>query len=164
MHKRIRPVLEKIFKGKVVIVGIGNIMRRDDGFGPALINRIKDKTDALCIDAGPVPENYLGSIIKEKPDTILLVDAVHMEKRPGDYDVFRKQDILRGGFTTHNMSPVMIIEYLGKETNADIYMLGIQPQNVFFGDELSARLNRALRELSNIIVKTLKDNMQKSHL
>ena len=161
MHKRIRPIFEKIFKGKIAIVGIGNIMRRDDGFGPALVNRIKSKIDALCIDAGPAPENYLGSIIKEKPDTILLVDAIHMERRPGYYDLLRKQDILRGGFTTHNMSPVMIIEYLEKETKADIYMLGVQPQNIFFGDELSARLNRALRELSNIIVKTLEGSGKK---
>ena len=161
MHKRIRPVFEKILKGKIVIVGIGNIMRRDDGFGPALVNRIKSKTNAMCIDACPAPENHLGSIIKEKPNTVLLIDAVHMEKRPGDYDVFRKQDILRGGFTTHNMSPVMIIEYLEKETKADIYMLGVQPQIIFFGDELSARLNRALRELSNIIVKTLEGSGKK---
>lgn len=153
MHKRIRPILEKILKGKTVIVGVGNIMRRDDGFGPRLINRIKDKINALCIDAGTAPENYLGSIAKEKPDTILLVDTMHMEKKPGEYDIFSKTDIARGGFTTHNISPTMLMEYLEKETDADIYLLGVQPQNIFFGEELSGRVKRTLDEMSGLMIK-----------
>jgi len=157
MNKSVKPILDKILsaKGKIIIVGIGNIMRRDDGLGPALINRIKDKVNTLCIDAGTAPENYLGKIAKEKPDTILLVDAMHMEERPGTYDILKKPDILQGGFTTHNMSPVMIIEYLEKETKADIYMLGIQPQNIFFGDELSTRINRTLEELERTIIQCM---------
>lgn len=151
MHKKMKPVFKDILKGKVVIVGIGNIMRRDDGFGPVLVDRIKNRVKALCINAGTAPENYTKDIIKERPDTILLVDALHMEKRPGDYEILKKEDILRSGFTTHDISPVMLIEYLEKETGADIYMLGVQPQHVLFGEELSPRVKRTLDEISRAL-------------
>ena len=47
---RIRSVFGA--KGKVVIVGIGNLLRGDDGFGPALIERLSGNVEARCIDAG----------------------------------------------------------------------------------------------------------------
>ncbi len=151
--------LEKVFSApdasKIVIVGVGNIMRRDDGLGPVLVNMVKDKTDAVCIDAATSPENCLGVIIRHNPGRIIFVDAVHMEKTAGDYEILQKQDILKQGFTTHNMSPATVIEYLEKQTKADIYLLGIQPQNIFFGEELSSGVKRTLIELSSAIIKIL---------
>jgi hypothetical protein len=35
-----KNIFKNILKGKVVILGIGNTLRRDDGFGPALIERL----------------------------------------------------------------------------------------------------------------------------
>ena len=64
-----------VLRGKTVIVGMGNPLRGDDGFGPALIERLRGKVSATCIDAGIAPENYVGRIVKETPDTILLVDV-----------------------------------------------------------------------------------------
>ncbi len=159
MHKNMATAIEKVFSipkaNKIVIVGVGNIMRRDDGLGPVLVNMIKDKTDAVCIDAAGNLENCLGVIIKHNPDRIIFVDALHMEKTAGDYEILQKQDILKRGFTTRNMSPATVIECLEKQTKADIYLLGIQPQNIFFGEELSSGVKRTLKELSGAIIKIL---------
>lgn len=143
-----------LLKGKVVIVGIGNVLRGDDGFGPTLINRLKGNVNAVCIDAGSAPENHIGSIVKEKPDTILIVDCVHLSLMPGEYEFLKKSDILRCGFTTHDISPNMFIEYLEEETKADIYMLGIQPQSLSFGDDMSDILKKRLAEISELITET----------
>ena len=70
-------------RGKTVIVGIGNSLRGDDGFGPALVQRLQGRVRPVCIDAGVAPENYLGRIVKEQPDTVLLVDAAHLGLEPG---------------------------------------------------------------------------------
>ncbi len=142
-----------LLKGKVVILGIGNVLRGDDGFGPTLINRLKGNVNAVCIDAGSAPENHIGSIVKEEPDTILIVDAVHLDLMPGEYEFLKKSDILRCGFTTHDISPNMFIEYLEKETCASIYMLGIQPQSLSLGDEMSGVLKKRLDELSKLIIE-----------
>lgn len=147
-----RPLmLGEILKGKVVIVGIGNIMKGDDGFGPALIKRLDGKIKAVCIDAGSAPENYTGAIAKHNPDTILLVDATHLELAPGRYEILTPEDILKSGFTTHDISPGMFIEYLESRTGARIFLLGVQPQNISLGKEMSDSVKTALDEITELI-------------
>jgi hydrogenase 3 maturation protease len=143
--------LSAIFNGKTVIVGVGNILRGDDAFGPALVETLKNDTEAICIDAGSAPENYTGKIKKEKPDTIVIADAVHLGRSPGEWDILGKDDIARSGFTTHDLSPVMFIEYLEEETGADIYMLAVQPGNISFGEEMSGSVKKALEEIAALI-------------
>ncbi len=153
--KNNRQGVSRIFSGKVVFVGIGNILRGDDGFGPALIEKLNGKVPALCIDAGSAPENYSGKIIKEDPDTVILLDIAHMGMKPGEYDVLKKDDILRSGFTTHDLSPNMFIEYLEKETGADICMIAVQPERVSFSEEMSDSVKRAIGEIEGIIINCL---------
>lgn len=140
-----------ILKGKVVIVGIGNAMKSDDGLGPSLIERLKGRTQARCIDTGTAPENYTGKIAKENPDTILLVDAVDLGLQPGKFRILKAGDILKTGFTTHDISPRMFIDYMGSRTNAEIYLLGVQPENISFGSDLSENVKNALDKLAQLI-------------
>jgi len=147
-------LLTDIVKGKVVIVGIGNILRGDDGFGPYLIEKIKDRVPAVCIDAGSAPENYAGKIVKEKPDTIILVDVVHLDLAAGKYEVLKGADIINSGFSTHDMSPRMFIKYLESQTKAEVYLLGVQPEGVSFGDEMSDVVKKSLDDIAELFIKS----------
>ena len=147
--------LKDILKGKVAIVGIGNVMKGDDGFGPALIEELRTKVNAPCIDAGSAPENYVGVIAGESPDTVLLLDAADLGKDPGQYDILEEDEILKSGFTTHDLSAGMFMEYLKKRTGANIYLLGIQPENVSFGNEISGKIKAALPKVAQIIKEAL---------
>ena len=151
---KLQNPFQNIFRGKVVIVGIGNIMKGDDGFGPALIKRLDGEIKTVCIDTGSTPENYTGAIAKQNPDTILLVDAVHLDLAPGQYEILNPKDILKSGFTTHDVSPRMFIEYLESRTRARIFLLGVQPRNISLGDEMSDGVKRALEEISELIKET----------
>jgi len=145
------------FKGNTVIVGIGNILRADDGIGPALIEKLEGRVKAVLINAGTAPENYTGKIVKLKPQMILIIDAVDLGLKPGEYEILEKSDIIKSGFTTHDMSPQMFIGYLEAETCARIYMLGVQPKDVSFGQQMSSELKNTLDELSGLLINTLKD-------
>ena len=144
-------MFKDILKGKVVIVGVGNILKGDDGLGCILAQRLEGKTKAVCIDGGSAPENFTGKIKKEDPDTILIIDAADLGKDPGDFAILARDEILSSGFTTHNLSPAMLMEYLETETGADIYMLGIQPAKVGFGEGLSGVIEKALKEVEGLI-------------
>lgn len=150
---RVKSILFDLFKGKAVIVGIGNVLKGDDAFGPALIERIQGRTRALCIDAGSAPENYTGKIIKEEPASVLIVDAAHLELSPGEYDILKKEEILKCGFTTHDLSPRMFMEFLEEGTRADIYMLAVQAEKVKFGEEMTESVKKALEEIAELIVE-----------
>jgi len=149
----VKNLFSDIFRGKTVIVGIGNILKGDDGAGPCLIEKIKGSIKALCVDAGTAPENYLGKIIKENPDTVLFVDAADLKCSPGEYTLLEKQEILKTGFTTHDLSPAVLIEYLEKETKARMYLLGIQPARLTLGDEMSEEVKKCVEKLAEIIKK-----------
>jgi hydrogenase 3 maturation protease len=140
-----------ILRGKMVIVGIGNPLRGDDGFGPALIERLQNKVSFLCIDAGTAPENYVGLLVKEKPDTILLIDVADLSLEPGQYRILQPEDILKCGFTTHDMSSRMLMEFLEDQTNASILMLGVQPQQVSLGEAMSECVIETLNEIEMLI-------------
>ena len=141
----------QFLKGRVIFVGIGNSLRGDDGFGPALINELQGQIKAVCLDAGPAPENYTGKIIKESPDTIVLVDAVHLDLPPGECAFLCKSDILKTGFTTHDLSPTMLIQYLESQTQADIYLLGMQPKTMSLGAPMSDIVSNSIKRISEMI-------------
>jgi len=150
-----KKILKDILKGKVIIVGVGNRMRGDDGFGPELVDRLKGKIKAECLDVGNAPENYVGKIAKVKPDTVLVLDAVHLGKQPGEYEVLEKSDIANLGFTTHDIPLSMFMQFLENESGAKIYMLGVEPEKVSFGRGMSLKISRALDEICDIIISEM---------
>ncbi|MFB0527612.1 MAG: hydrogenase 3 maturation endopeptidase HyCI, partial [bacterium] len=124
-------------QGKVSIVGIGNRLRGDDGVGPEIINRIKNPLPSLLLfDVGEAPENYLEKIVKQKPDAIVLIDAVDFNAPPGTIKIIEKDDIKNESLSTHNVSLNLVAKYLQKETSADVFLLGIQPETIEFGKEI----------------------------
>ena len=140
-----------ILRGKTVIVGIGNSLRGDDGFGPALIEQLQGKVGCICIDAGSAPEKFLGVIVKQEPDTILFIDAADVNLEPGEYRILQPADILKCGLTTHDMSTRMLIEFLENQTKANILMLGVQPQHLSLGEAMSSCLTQTLHEIGMLI-------------
>lgn len=151
--QRVKNTLLELLQGKTIIVGIGNILKGDDAFGPRLIERINGKIKAVCIDAGTAPENYAGKITKEDPDSVILVDAAHLDAEPGSYEILEKDELVKSGFTTHDLSPVMFIEFLEAGCKADIYMLAVQPETVDFGEEMTESVENTLEEITNIILE-----------
>lgn len=150
-------MLKDILKGKVVIVGIGNVLKGDDAFGVMLVDRLAGKVPAALINAGVSPENYTGKIAKENPDCILLVDAADLGKKPGEWEILKRDEILKSGFTTHDMSPAMFIDYMKERTGAEMYLLGVQPKNISLGDEMSDVVKKALEEISELIEEEVKN-------
>jgi len=137
--------------GRVVYMGIGNILRGDDGIGPELVARLSGK--GLCtVDAGTVPENYIRPVARLNPDTVVIVDAVSLDREPGSVELLDRSEIMGNtGFTTHSLSPVLVMERLEEETAARVVMLAIQPGTLEFGAPLSPEVARLLDILPDML-------------
>ncbi len=131
-----------------MLVGLGNRLRGDDGFGSLLVERLNGRISAVCVDAGTTPENFIGRIAREKPDTLVLVDAMHLGGKAGDCALMGADEIAAGGLSTHDLSPRVFTEHLRERTSAKMYMLGIQPHDLTLGAPLSEPLQRRLEELT----------------
>lgn len=141
--------LASYLKGKIAIIGIGNTLRSDDGIGALLAGRIKDKVRFLVFDAGVSPENYLGKITREEPDTVLIIDAVDFGGQPGEYALLEEPDLKSPVlFATHNSPVALTMSYLQNTLKADIIALMIQPKSIAFGEALSPEMSAVLNELA----------------
>ena len=148
--KKIIPRLKKALKGRVCIVGIGNILCGDDAFGPIMIQRLKGKVGAELLDAGTAPENFLGPITKMDPETIIILDTADLGVAAGNIDILNKGDILKVGFSTHDASPSMFMSYLEGASHADIFMIAVQPKNIEFGRGLTREMEEAIKKIEDI--------------
>ena len=142
--------LKEHLKGKVVILGIGNTLNADDGIGSTLASRIKEKVTYTVYDAGISPENYLGKIIKDRPDNIVIIDAVDFGAKPGEFTILESEVVKTANlFSTHNASISLTINYLQSNFKVDIIILAIQPKSIAFGGEISPQVQKTLSELEN---------------
>ncbi len=148
-------MFEKIFKGKVVIVGVGNVLRGDDGLGPVFVERLKSKVGVPCINAGNAFENYLGVIMRERPDTVLLVDAVHLDMNPGEFAIVDPNGIEHGGLSTHDVSPSLFLNFLVEEIQCNVFLLGVQPERIELGTGISQTVRETLVVLENEVAEAL---------
>ncbi len=140
--------LKSHLKGKIVILGIGNTLKSDDAAGSILAGRIKGKAPYIVYDSGSNPENYLGKIIKDKPDTVVILDAVDFGAGPGEFNIFEAADLASVNFfATHDASISLLIHYLQSILKVDIIILAIQPKCVVFSDTLSKEVDKTLEEL-----------------
>jgi len=139
--------------GKVVILGIGNTLRSDDGIGSLLASRLKDKLSFIVYDAGVSPENYLGKVDKDKPDNLVIIDAVDFGGKPGEFRAVDGEGIKTTNlFSTHNASLSMLINFLQSNSKMDIIVLIIQPKTIVFGDKLSPEITETLVKLESFFM------------
>jgi hydrogenase 3 maturation protease len=141
-------IIAKINEGKkVVIIGIGNRLRRDDGIGSIIAEKLKEKIkreNLFIIDAENTPENYIGKIKKVSPELLLIIDAVDFGSYPGDFRIFKINEIRETTISTHNFS----ISLLKKFIKADeIYLLGIQPGNISLGENLTDKVKKTVEKI-----------------
>jgi len=136
---------------RVVILGVGNPLHADDGAGPALIRRLKNKTNAALFECEDVPENYLGEIIKLCPKTIVVVDAVDLGMFPGTVAVLEEENLQAIGWSTHHASLGPLMKYLKANTQAEIFILAIQPKSTELGQKMSPEVRLTLRLLAGIM-------------
>jgi len=140
-------------KGKVLILGVGNLLRGDDGAGPYLIEQLNGKINADLLDCGEVPENFLGKIVGLQADTILIIETVHLGSSPGAVAIIEPDDFdcSTSGYT-HHASLRLVMNYLKIETGAEVFVLGIQPKKTEFGMEISNEVKKTLSILTDILI------------
>lgn len=156
---------------KLIVLGIGNELRYDDGVGPFIIsnlNRHKLSDKVLLINAQTVPENFTGKIRIENPSHIIIIDACLMGLAPGEFKVVNEEEFANIGISTHSMSLSYFVRFLN---NDNILFIGIEPQSLElidqdslgvlgadlmdFNGELTENVRRSADELVELLKETL---------
>jgi hydrogenase 3 maturation protease len=140
---------------RLLVLGIGNEFKGDDGAGIVLARRLKRKwrsSEKLCsIDGGSTPENSISAIRRFNPSHVLLVDAANMELPPGTIRVIEKERISGLAISTHGLSLKVVAEYLEKMIGTKVIVVGIQPLRVELGKGVSRPVAASLDSLEHMI-------------
>ncbi|MCD6257832.1 hydrogenase 3 maturation endopeptidase HyCI [Candidatus Aerophobetes bacterium] len=143
--------IKKYVQGRVVFLGIGNPVRGDDGVGSRFIEELKNRRQMISLsvhlfNGEKVPENYLEPIINVRPSTVFIVDAADFGAPAGTVELFEKVEPCVS-FSTHSLPLNFIVDYLKERTKARVFILGIQPKQINWGDGLSFEVEREMKKL-----------------
>ena len=134
---------------KILFVGIGNLLRQDDGAGVFIGTRIME-TDRIKVITPEVSiENYIGKINSIDHDILVLIDCVDMKRAPGSFDLIPVEQVSDLTFNTHNISLKKLSEFFRKE----VLILAIQPESIAFGENLSYIVHDTCNKIIELINK-----------
>jgi hydrogenase 3 maturation protease len=136
-----------------LIIGVGNPLRGDDGFGPALISSLHGRVKMNLLDAEEVPEAFLDKAVELAPDKLLIADAVALGGLPGEAALMPPEQLgQKIAISTHNLPLVMFIKmFREKCPDTEVNLLGVQPKSIEFGKEISPEIRKTIDSLVNIL-------------
>ena len=134
-----------------MLVGIGNTLCGDDGFGPLLIRQLQNHTSLRLIDVGCAPENSLAPLCQLSPQKIIIADAVNLDSPAGSIHLLASDQLETCTFSSHGPSIDMFVSLLSQMTDAQIHILAVVPQSTELGQPLSAPVQSALNDLADNI-------------
>ena len=143
----------------VLVLGVGNAMKGDDGLGPCVAGRLAEAragkpsgmaAPILAIDCGTTPENYTAVIRRVHPDLLVIVDAAEMGLGAGECRVIPPERAGALGLSTHSMPLSLFVDYV-RELAGEIRIVGVQPSSMRFGEQLSAEATAACETLAAML-------------
>ncbi|MFH0929408.1 MAG: hydrogenase maturation protease [Candidatus Aenigmatarchaeota archaeon] len=123
-----------------VIMSIGNPIKSDDNIGNIVLEKIE--TDALKIRAETSPENFIDRM--KGCDEIIILDALQFGGDVGEVKVFELYDVEDRLLSTHSIPIELLKKFF---PNSKIKVIGIQPKNLDFGEEISKGLEVKMDEI-----------------
>jgi hydrogenase 3 maturation protease len=132
---------------RILFVGIGNLLKKDDGVGVYISSRIRKKSNIEALTVEVSLENYIGKINNIDPDILVLIDCVEMGAAPGTYKLMSVSKLNDLTFNTHNISLKRLSEFF----KMSVYLLGIQPEKIDFGENMSYLVKEEAEKIINII-------------
>ncbi len=153
METGVKELVERLEGKRFGVVGVGNVLRSDDGAGPEVIALLEGRVDIPIADASEVPENYGGWIVKMNLESVVFVDAVDFGGEAGDFRMIPLEKLMVSASSTHRLSLHYVIRYLEDEWSGDAILVGVQPKSLRLGDGLSAEVAAGIRKLADALVE-----------
>jgi hydrogenase 3 maturation protease len=132
---------------KILFVGIGNLLKRDDGVGVYISRNIKKRAGVSALTVEVSIENYIGKINSLDPDILVLIDCMELGTEAGTYKLLEINQVQDLTFNTHNISLNRLKEFF----IMPVFILGIQPEKVDFGENISYLVKKNAEEIIKLI-------------
>ncbi|MBL7110375.1 MAG: hydrogenase maturation protease [Bacteroidales bacterium] len=138
---------------KILILGCGNILIGDDGFGPYVAEELQKKhtlpENVSVINAGSQVRNILFdiSLSEKKPEKIIIVDAIDAGKTPGEIVELPIDEIPEkkiDDFSMHQLPTSNLLKELKDFCNVDIVIIACQVEHI--PEEVTTSISKKLMD------------------
>jgi len=138
---------------RILIAGLGNILLKDDGVGVQAVRELQrdPPPGALVVEVGKAVLDALH--LFERAERILAVDAMRAGGSPGTIYSFSVNDVAEPGqkASLHELSLLGALRLLPNHQVSQIMILGVEPESIDYGTDLSPTLQAMMPKLTQIM-------------
>ena len=127
------------YQKSTLILGCGNTLFGDDGFGPAVIDYLEKHyaapKDVSILDVGTGAREILFTITlaEKKPERIIVIDALDCRKKPGEIFTIPVENLPEkkiDDFSLHQLPTSNLLKELKDLCDVEVILLAAQPECV----------------------------------
>jgi hydrogenase maturation protease len=146
----------------ILILGIGNILLRDEGVGVRVIEQMQQiplPEDVELVDGGTAGADLLDVLAERQK--VIVIDAVQADCQPGTVLRFSADDLTqpdRLGMSLHELGlgqALKMTKKLGCEPK-EVVVFGIKPRDISCGLELSEEIAAAVPKVAELVIAEIK--------
>jgi hydrogenase maturation protease len=145
----------------ILVLGIGNILLRDEGVGVRVIERMREMPlpeNVELVDGGTAGTDLLDVLAERRK--VIIIDAMQSDCEPGAIVRFTADDLVRPDQSTMSLHELGIAEtlimtrQLGCEPR-EVVVFGIKPKNIDPGLELSKEIAALVPKLVELVLSEI---------
>jgi len=154
---------------KILVAGVGDLLRRDDGFGPRVIQKLKElklPDDVIIRDYGTSCFDLIFDL--KDFDEVIFIDAIDFEGNFGEIKVVKpkarkmgKEELVRSiNVSLHEIELHQIVDlaYSLNVLPRKVLVVGCRPKDLSFGLGLSKEVEKAVRKAVKVILKKIRES------
>ena len=150
---------------RMLIIGVGNLLLKDEGVGVQVARQLQKRAlppEVEVCDGGVGGIGLLDYF--RRTSKLLLIDAAEMNLKPGAVVRFTPREVKDSGhrvkFSTHDVGLAEVLklaEALGL-CPEEVVIIGIQPKEIAWGEELSPAVQASLPGVVEMVMKEISSN------
>ncbi len=157
-------------KKRVLILGVGNVLFGDDGFGPAatdhLLKNCEIPSDVYVMDVGIGAGDVLFTVglSQSRPERIIVLDAVDMKRKPGEIFELSIDDLPANkitDFSMHLFPSANLLKELRDRIGVDIVILACQVEHM--PDAVRPGLSDSVKQALPVAAEKALELAKKNH-
>ena len=145
---------------KIMIIGIGNLILKDEGVGIHVVRELRNRQlppEIDVIDGGNAMMELL-SILQEA-DNSIIIDALRAGGKPGTIYRFSPQDLMNATERPLSLHQVDLLDVLGiakiLDGNAHVVIIGIEPKEISWGMDLTPPVRHKVPNVIDVVLKEI---------
>jgi len=163
--RNLKKNLSSSLKGaeRIAVLGIGSELRADDIAGILVaqdLEKLKNQNFKVFLGY-TAPENLSGEIRKFKPTHLIMIDTADIGKKPGEVELFTPENVGGISFSTHKLPVKIMAQFLQKDIDCKVMIIGIQPKTLEFGKNISKEAKSAVAKLTEALQSVLAHTLSK---